>query len=71
MSMAQFGTNVGWALLVTNLPRYLDERFQVPLADRATMQFVPLLVGIAGMLAGACSRTGWCRFSACAGDGRV
>jgi nitrate/nitrite transporter NarK len=52
MSMAQFGTNVGWALLVTNLPRYLDERFQVPLADRATMQFVPLLVGIAGMLAG-------------------
>jgi MFS transporter, ACS family, glucarate transporter len=52
MSLAQFGTNVGWALLVTNLPRYLDERFQVPLADRATMQFVSLLVGIAGMLAG-------------------
>ena len=52
MSAGQFLINVGWVLLVTNLPKFLDERFQVPLADRGTMQFIPLLVGIGGMLLG-------------------
>lgn len=52
MSMGQFATNVGWVLLVTNLPRYLDERFQVPLGERGMMQSVTLVVGIVGMLLG-------------------
>jgi ACS family glucarate transporter-like MFS transporter len=52
MSLGQFATNVGWVLLVTNLPRYLDERFQVPLGERGLMQSVTLVVGIVGMLVG-------------------
>lgn len=52
MSLGQFATNVGWVLLVTNLPRYLDERFQVPLGERGMMQSVTLVVGIVGMLVG-------------------
>ncbi len=49
---AQFGTNLGWAFLVTLLPSYLDDVFHVPLAERGRMQSVPLAAGCVGMVAG-------------------
>lgn len=47
----QFALNVGWAFLVTLLPRYLEDE-GVPLKDRGVMQSVPLAVGCVGMLGG-------------------
>ena len=52
-------TNVGWAFLVISLPRYLLEAHQVPLETRGLMASVPLLVGIAGMLAGGWITDAW------------
>jgi sugar phosphate permease len=51
-SAAQFFINVGWAFLVTLLPTYLVEAFQVPVRERGVMATVPLLVGCVGMFAG-------------------
>jgi MFS family permease len=47
----QFALNVGWAFLVTLLPRFLDAE-GVPLEERGLMQSVPLAVGCVGMLCG-------------------
>jgi nitrate/nitrite transporter NarK len=52
LNVAQFGTNIGWAFLVTLLDRYLFEVHRVPYVDRGLMQMVPLFVGWGGMLAG-------------------
>jgi MFS family permease len=49
---AQFGTNLGWAFLVTLLPSYLDDVFHVPLEERGRMQSVPLVAGCLGMVVG-------------------
>lgn len=51
-SLSQFGTNVGWAFLITRLPRYLEEAHSVPLLERGRMASLPILVGMAGMLSG-------------------
>ena len=48
----QFGTNLGWAFVVTLLPTYLNEVFGVPLEKRGEMQSVVLYVGCAGMVVG-------------------
>lgn len=48
----QFGANVGWALLVTLLPTYLNERFGTPLNEIGQKQTVTLLIGCAGMIMG-------------------
>jgi nitrate/nitrite transporter NarK len=50
--LMQVGTNIGWVLLVTWLPRYLVDVHQVPILERGLMTTVPMLVGIVGMLAG-------------------
>lgn len=52
LSISQFGTNIGWAFLVTWLPRYLFEVHQVPFEQRGWMASVPLWVGWFGMLGG-------------------
>lgn len=52
MCLSQLTTNLGWAFLVTWLPRYLDEAHRVPIEERSALAGVPLLVGWAGMLAG-------------------
>jgi sugar phosphate permease len=49
---AQFGVNVGWALLITLLPSYLNQEFGVPLEKRGEMQSVVLYVGCCGKLLG-------------------
>ncbi|HYH68139.1 MAG TPA: MFS transporter [Urbifossiella sp.] len=49
---AQLGVNVGWALLITLLPSYLNQTFGVPLEERGRMQSVVLAVGCCGMLLG-------------------
>jgi sugar phosphate permease len=49
---AQFFTNFGWVLLLTWLPRYLDEVHRVPVEERGLMAGIPVFVGIAGMLMG-------------------
>jgi ACS family glucarate transporter-like MFS transporter len=51
-SLSQFATNFGWVFLITLLPRYLAEAHQVPIKERGWMASTPLLVGMAGMLAG-------------------
>jgi sugar phosphate permease len=51
-SLNQFGTNFGWVFVITWLPRYLTEAHQVPIEERGVMSSLPLLIGIAGMLAG-------------------
>jgi MFS transporter, ACS family, glucarate transporter len=58
-SLAQFAANFGWVLLLTLLPKYLDEIYKVPLEQRGWMQGMPLLVGIFGMLCGGVL-TDWC-----------
>jgi sugar phosphate permease len=52
ISIAQFGTNVGWVFLVTWLPRYLLDVHQVPFEQRGWMASIPMFVGWAGMLCG-------------------
>lgn len=51
-SAIQFLTNLGWAFLITWLPRYLEEAHDVPLVERGWMASVPIFVGIAGMFGG-------------------
>lgn len=58
LSVSQLGTNVGWAFLVTWLPRYLREVHHVPFEERSVMASIPLWVGWFGMLAGGWS-TDW------------
>jgi nitrate/nitrite transporter NarK len=44
--------NVGWVFLITSLPRFLDERFGVPVEQRGLMTTVPLFLASFGMIAG-------------------
>ncbi|QDU11189.1 MFS transporter [Gimesia aquarii] len=60
LSLSQFCTNIGWLFLVTWLPRYLDETYQVPLKERGTMITVALAVGWFGTLSGG-KATDWLR----------
>src|SRR5262245_53062244 len=48
----QFFVNVGWAFLITNLPTYLKDRFDVELDDIGRMQTVPLVASCVGMAVG-------------------
>ncbi|MCH9790912.1 MAG: MFS transporter [Planctomycetes bacterium] len=50
--LSQFCTNIGWVFLVTWLPRFLDDTYQVPLVTRGWMVLIPIAVGWIGMLAG-------------------
>ncbi len=50
--LVQFTTVIGWIFLVTWLPRYLEEKHKIPLAQRAWMSSIPLFVGWFGMLWG-------------------
>lgn len=52
LSICQFGTNIGWAFLVTWLPRYLLEVHRVPFEMRGLMVTVALWFGWFGMLGG-------------------
>ncbi|MCA8997415.1 MAG: MFS transporter [Planctomycetaceae bacterium] len=52
LSFSQFGTNIGWAFLVTWLPRYLDEVHQVPFAQRGLMVAIPIFCGWPGVIFG-------------------
>lgn len=51
-SISQFGTNFGWVFVITWFPRFLLEVYQVPVLERGWMTSLPLLVSMAGMLAG-------------------
>lgn len=50
--LSQFGTNMGWAFLVTLLPKYLTEVKQIESAAGGKMFSIVLLVGMGGMLLG-------------------
>jgi nitrate/nitrite transporter NarK len=52
LSIAQFGTNIGWVFLVTWLPRYLFEVQHASFEDRGIMASVPNMVGWIGMIFG-------------------
>ncbi|MDR3636666.1 MAG: MFS transporter [Isosphaeraceae bacterium] len=44
--------NIGWIFLITSLPRFLDERFSVPVERRGLMTTVPLFMASFGMIGG-------------------
>lgn len=48
----QFCVNVGWVFVITLMPTYLNEAFDVPLQQRGGMQSVVLFIGVGGMLLG-------------------
>lgn len=50
--MLQFGVNIGWVLVITLLPTYLTEAFQVPLEQQGPMQSTVLIIGCVGMFFG-------------------
>lgn len=47
-----FFSNYGWVFLITLLPRFLDNRYKVPLDQRGLMTTVPLFLAAFGMIAG-------------------
>ncbi len=49
---SQFFTNFGWVFLLTWLPTYLEQEHAVTALERGWMASVPILLGMAGMLAG-------------------
>lgn len=48
----QFCVNIGWVFVITLMPTYLNEAFDVPLQERGGMQSVVLFIGVAGMVVG-------------------
>lgn len=48
----QFCVNLGWVFVITLLPTYLSEAFQMPLEERGRMQSVVLVIGCCGMFFG-------------------
>jgi nitrate/nitrite transporter NarK len=48
----QFLTNFGWIFLLSWMPRYLDEVFQVPIVERGLMVSVPMFAGLAALFVG-------------------
>ncbi len=51
-SAENFFSNVGWVFLITLMPRFLDERFGVPVDQRGLMTTIPLFFAAFGMIAG-------------------
>ncbi len=51
-SFGQVFNNIGWVFLITQLPRFLDERFAVPVDQRSLMATLPHFAGAIGMLVG-------------------
>ena len=51
-SIHQFGVNLGWAFLITEMPSYFTDRFGIAIEDRGWVSTVPVVVGCFGMLAG-------------------
>ncbi|HWB00314.1 MAG TPA: MFS transporter, partial [Pirellulales bacterium] len=52
MSLALLTTNFGWAFLVTWLPTYLEQVYDVPTKTRGIMSSLPLFVGMSGGVIG-------------------
>jgi len=51
-SLNQVFSNIGWVFLITLMPRFLDERFGVPVEERGLMTTVPLFFASFGLLIG-------------------
>ncbi len=51
-SAAHFFSNVGWVFLITLMPRFLAERFKVPVDERGLMTTIPLFAASFGLIAG-------------------
>ena len=51
-SLNQFFSNVGWVFLITLVPRFLSERFAVPVEERGFMTTVPLFVASFSLIFG-------------------
>ena len=51
-SATNFFSNFGWVFLITLVPRFLDERYHVPVDERGLMTTIPLFVAAFALLAG-------------------
>lgn len=49
---AQFFVNLSWVFLITSLPAYLVDRFEVDPKEVGSMQTVALMIGLVGMASG-------------------
>ncbi len=52
MSFVQFASNFGWAFLVTLMPKYLTDVFNVTQTKQGWLQSLSLAAGIVGLLVG-------------------
>lgn len=52
VSIHQFGVNLGWAFLITEMPGYFTTQFGIPAEDRSWVSTIPVGIGCFGMLAG-------------------
>jgi ACS family glucarate transporter-like MFS transporter len=48
----QFCVNIGWVFIITLLPSYLNQAFNVPLEKRGELQSMVLTIGLCGMMFG-------------------
>jgi len=51
-SLNNFTSNFGWVFLITLMPRFLEEQFQVPVDQRGLMTTIPLFLASFGMVVG-------------------
>jgi MFS family permease len=51
-SANNFFSNLGWMFLITLMPRFLYERFSIPVEERGLMTSIPLFVAMGGLLLG-------------------
>jgi ACS family glucarate transporter-like MFS transporter len=51
-SVHQFGINLAWAFLITEMPSFFTARYGVPETERGWVSTVPVAVGCFGMLVG-------------------
>lgn len=52
LSIAMFGTNVGWVFLLTWMPDFLEQVYQLPYVQRGVVSSVPLWIGWLGTFSG-------------------
>ena len=51
-SLNNFTSNFGWVFLITLMPRFLEEQYQVPVDQRGLMTTIPLFLASFGMVVG-------------------
>jgi nitrate/nitrite transporter NarK len=51
-SLNQVFSNIGWVFLITLMPRFLEEKYGVPVEERGLMTTIPIFIAALGMIVG-------------------